>query len=148
MTIDAPSVILRQLLIDNSVGTDPTDESDWPIYVSHEPDGDGIEDDLITIYDTSATKDGRLMTGANIIHEGCMLRVRVRGYTAGWAKMRSIYNTLENVLRNTVVIGAVTYNMQNVNIMSSILPLGIPEDDTKRRDLFTLNILITINEIE
>ena len=153
-TTHPPAMLLKQLLINNSLGVDGEKikksdiDSDWPIYVSHEPDGKEIKDDIITIYDTAGAKDGRLMEGPIVQHPGNQVRVRSRSYTEGWARARLIFNLFETVVRTPVIVESIAYNIQNISLSSSILPLGIPKDDTKRRDLFTLNALLTINEEE
>ena len=150
-TTAPPSEILRQLLIIKGLGVLPStrEKTDpWPVYISHEPDGDEEDTNLITIYDVSGVKDGRLMTGSLVQHPGCQIRIRSRPFLVGWSRAKAIFELFESVLREELVIDTITYSIQNISITSPILPLGIMEDDTKKRDIFTLNVLLTINEEE
>lgn len=156
-SLHPPSMILKQLLISNNVGVDVDancdlalneEAKDWLIYISHKPDADNVPDNIIVIYDTEGTKDGRLMAGTSILHPGCQIVIRSDTYTGGWAKIREVLNLFETVLRTPVTVDTTTYELQNISITSPILPLGIAEGDTKRRDLFSLNTLLTINENE
>jgi len=156
-TAHAPSSIIKQLLLDNALGVEPSavgvtgtltvsECNAWPIYISHTPDGNDIEDNALTIFDTASVKDGRLMTGSNILHQGVQVLVRANNYTLGWQRSKLLFDLFESVLRNQVLLDACIYTIQSINITSPILPIGIAEDDTKRRDLFSINILLTINE--
>lgn len=97
----SPSDILRYLLIDLSVGTLPTDNQNWPIYVANEPNK---PDNCITIYDTIGTDDGRSMIDGDIWkHDGIQVRVRSVDYRTGWDKITIVQETLAKQIRNTSI---------------------------------------------
>lgn len=146
-TTDSPALIIEQLLLDNSLGVATTEkDTPWQIYIGQMPDGKETPNDIIALYDESGVKDGRLMSGPLVQHPGVQVILRTTDYKTGWAQMKLIFELFESVLRTQVVIDTITYNIQNISITSPILPLGVPDDDTKRRDLFSLNVLLTINE--
>ena len=76
MNITSPAAILSQYLIDAGVFTDPSIASAWPLYISHLPDDDNVEDNAAAIYDSPGIKDGRLMAGRTIEHRGVQLILR------------------------------------------------------------------------
>lgn len=144
----APSLIIEALLISNNLGSDasvnPLEE--WPIYISHEPDDTKAQDEVITIYDTQGSSDGRSMqTGDRFQHEGLQIRVRSKKYNNAYARIKLISDFFDQLLREPIIVDSVNYLIQNISIASPILALGT-EKGTKRRQLFTLNIAVTINE--
>ena len=149
----SPAIIIRSLLIANNLGSDKDADSveAWPIHIQHEPDGDEEQDNMITLYDLGGTDDGRAMrTGERFDHETLQVRVRAKDFLIGRARMKLIADLFDGILREpvTVVVNETTsedYAIQNISRSSPILPLG-QEKGTKRRQLFTLNVAVTINE--
>lgn len=143
----SPAYIIARYLIGQTLLSDPTVSGAWPVYVGVLPDGDKTVDDIAMSMDTAGLKDGRLMnTGKNIIHEGVQLMVRAEAYNTGYEKTRALATALEGVDGNQITIGTSTYQIDNVSQTSSVMVLG-QEEGTKRRELFSVNFLITLKEV-
>ena len=142
----APAIIIRQLLLDNDLASieNKDDPKPFPIKVSHEPDQ---PDDIITVYDQPGSDDGRFMqTGERVQHEGVQVRVRSKVYLTGYARLKSIADFFDTILREEIIVDSINYLIQNISRTAPILPLGVEKRGTQQRELFTLNILVTINE--
>jgi hypothetical protein len=141
------SHILRQLLIDATIleVTEGSPVKDWACYLGFLPDGAPAPDNAACSYDTPGLLDGRLMkTGENIIHHGVQIKVRSKTYISGWRKIYDVAQKFETVKHATVVLEGTSYNVQAVSQVGSILSLGVDEG-TKRRDLFTLNVAVSLS---
>ena len=87
----SPAQIIQQLFVDLGIGTLPETDSDWPISATQEIDGDTAPDDVITIYDTAARRDGRIMDdGVVVEHYGIQAKVRSRTFDDNHAKMNEM----------------------------------------------------------
>lgn len=142
----SPAYILSQYLINNSLLTNPGDSGDWKVYVGVLPDGNEVEDDAAASIDTTPVKDGRLMAGANIYYYGTQLLVRSSAYNTGYAKADALADALEGVDDEEITIGSDTYQINNVSALNGVVSLGL-EEGTKRRELFSVNFLVTMKEI-
>jgi hypothetical protein len=146
----APEYILSQYFIDEGILTEPGQSGIWEVFVGLLPDDEvanGIPDDIVAIIGASDNKDGRIMkTGESIIHEGIQLMVRAVNYNTGWAKAKSLRTAMDGIKRDTVTISGSDYRIDSVTIASGPVAIG-QEDSTKRRELFSLNVLVTLKEI-
>lgn len=141
------SEVLRQLLLDKALVevTEGTPVKDWAAYLSFLPDGAPAPDNAVAIYDTPGLTDGRIMkTGENIIHHGVQVKFRAKTYILGWRKANDVAQEFEKVLRRTVTVETSTYKVQAISQVGTILSLGVDEG-TKRRDLFTLNVIVSLS---
>jgi len=143
----SPASIMAAYIIEKlSKMTDPSDKDDWPLYISHLPDGSNVKTDAGAIYDTTGVNDMRSMDGGVPQHPGIQLRIRARNYETGYTKIEDIANALDEVASNTIEIGLLEYEIQNVSRTSPIVSLGI-EPGTRRRFSFTMNFLLTMREL-
>lgn len=139
--------ILTAYIINNlSLMTDPSDGNDWPLYISSMPDGDNVKTSCGAIYDTAGVLDGKLSSGEVVLHPGIHLRIRSNDYEEGYAKIEEVALALDNVNKDTIVLGGDTYLLQNISRTTSIVPLG-PEKGYKRRFLFTVNFLVSLRKV-
>ncbi len=143
---DPPATIIRQYLIDESVGVDPTTSSDdWPVYVSVLPDDDNVKDKAIAVIDTTPRKDGRaLRTGEVFEHFGIQILVRADTYPNGWTKLGAIMDKLDVASNVSVSYNSSTYKLWAVS-RTSFFSLGM-ETDKRRREIFSVNSLVAIAE--
>ena len=141
----SPAYILAQYLIGEGLLSDPTESGDWPGFVGHLPDGSDVDDSAVGAMDTSPVKDGRIMGSAPLFHFGVQLLLRSRAYNAGYAKAAALGVSLSAVDDETVVVGDDTYTVVNVTQTTGVVVLG-QEPGTKRRELFSVNFLATIQE--
>ena len=143
----SPAYILAKYFIDEGLLSDPTGGSAWPVFVGTLPDGDEVADNAAACIDTTPVKDGRLMVGGNIFHFGCQVLLRSVEYNAGYSKIDALRNAIEAVDGDTVTIAGTTYQMDNITIATGIVVIGQEEKSSKRREMFSLNSLITLKEI-
>ncbi len=145
--IDSAATIVSELLFTASLFDRYTDDPlVWPLYIGYLPDKKEIPDEAAAIYDTEGAKDGRLMTGKNILHYGIQILARSLVRRDGYAKLAAVEAYLEGLSRVSVLVGGSggrEYLVVNVSQQSPILDLGHEEGD-KRRSLYTLNALCTI----
>jgi len=139
----SPSAILRQLLVDLSLGTDPADEGIWPVYQGREPD---TPDKTITTYDTEGVQDGRTMVGGRVYeHHGSQIRVRAANEPTAFEKAREIAVDLdEGEYYVAVTISTSTYLVQSISRVSG--PLSIGKEPNSQRNLITINVKMAIRQ--
>ena len=140
------SIIAYYIIEELSKMTDPSDKDDWPLYISHLPDGSNVKTDAGAIYDTTGINDMRSMDGGVPQHPGIQIRIRSRSYETGYAKIEDIANALDEVVNASIEIGVLEYEIQNVSRTSPIVSLGV-EPGTRRRFSFTINFLLTVREL-
>jgi len=88
---NTPSQIIRQLMIDLSLGADGG--TTWPVFVGQQPDA---PDDSIVVFDTAPKLDGRLMVSGEVVETyGIQIRVRARDQQTGQVKASLIADTLD-----------------------------------------------------
>lgn len=141
----SPAYIMAQYLIGQGLAKDPGDSGDWPIYVANLPDGENVVSDAVACMDTAPVKDGRVMEGEAIFHYGVQLLVRTSDYTTGYAKGEALIENLETINNFQVDIGGDAYIIQNVSPTTGVVAIG--QDDRSRREMFSLNFLVTIEEV-
>ena len=140
----AASIMAYYIINELAKMTDPSDADDWPFYISHLPDGANIETNAGAIYDTVGTQDMRSMNGNVPEHPGIQIRIRSNNHNTAYVKIEDIANALDEVANDSVEIGDLEYEIQNVNRTSPIISLGVDEN---RRFHFTINYIITIREL-
>jgi hypothetical protein len=144
---DSPASVLATYLTGQALMIVPGAVGDWPLYISSLPDGDNVDDNAGAIYDTAPIKDGRYMGDGEVVnHYGIQLKIRSRTFEEGWDKMNTIAVNLDQVDRQEVTKNSVDYLIQNISRASGVTSLGIETVGTKRRNLFVLNLLMTMEE--
>lgn len=141
----SPSDIVRNVLIDLGLGSDPAANQVWPIFASGEPDK---PDSCITVYDTAGIDLGRIQfDGEREESYGIQVRVRSAAHTAGHKKTNEIAIALDkDLLDMNISLGASDYNVWCANRSSTVLVLGRESPNTNRR-LFTVNVIVVIDQI-
>lgn len=137
-----PSLILREYLIkpDLGIGTDPDDDSAWPIYAPKEPDG---ADNLILVTDTAGVSKGRTSPDAERDEVyGIFVRLRSADHTGG-SRAWTLAMALDNIDNEVVVLDGTSYIIRSVQRTSPVIPLGenVPNS---RRYVFTVNALASV----
>ncbi len=137
----SPAEIVRQLLIDEGVGSDG---GTWPVYSTNEP---ATPDNCITVYDTAGTSSGRAMIDGELLgYFGFQVRIRAKTHTIGWLKAYAVQFALVGVYQKTVHIGSDTYFVHCIARIKDIMVLG--KEPTGKRSLFTVNALVPINQTQ
>lgn len=144
----SPADVVRHLLIDMGHGTLPSDDGNWPIYASREPD---TPDRCITLYNTAGTYDGRIQfTGEAAFHYGFQVRVRHERPEDGYNKAKAIAVALsEDVSQESVDIeditgtGTCNYTVVSVTQKTDVIDLGkdVPEG---KRNIFVVNATVAL----
>ena len=145
-----PSEILQALLIQQGIFGDPGASSlNWPLFDGFLPDLTTaqipVPDSAAAVYDTTGAKDGRLMKGKNIFHPAVMFRIRAQEYDDARDKAQQVAAFLEGVFNVAVVVGPQTFVIQNCSQQQPPISNGT-EPSTKRRQIFSINYLMTIWE--
>ena len=137
----SPADITCRFLVAEGVGTLPTANGAWPIYIADEPD---LPDNCITVYDLQGQNNGRNMPGRTTFrHQGIQVRVRSTVHTVGWDKAEEIREALHNAYDEILTISADSYIIHCYSKLSDVLALG-KESPTSKRRLFTVNALISV----
>lgn len=140
-----PCRIVRQLLLDLGLVTEPILYADWPVFVTEEPQG---PDNVVTLYDTPGIMQGRFQVDGEVQEEyGIQIRVRSQDYETGYTKAKTLANALdEDVLRESVTVDNTEYLVHAASRTSGgILALGRDEANAHRR-LFTINYLFAVTQ--
>src|SRR3990167_9195681 len=97
----SPADVIRWLLIDLNVGTDPDLESTWPISCDGEADN---PDNHITVYNTSGIVEREVQFNGEVQeHYGLQFRVRGNKSTVAWAKMNELALAIDQQINNNVI---------------------------------------------
>ena len=142
---DMPCLIIARYLIAEGYMSLPSLGKDWPIYVTHMPDGKNIADNIGAVYDTTPLSEGKLMNSDFIQHFGIQLKIRSKNFDDGWDKINEISVAMNNVHNAIQIVNGTDYLIQNMSRSSGPIFMGI-EEGTKRRNMFSENWLATINE--
>lgn len=144
LLLHQPSFIVRRVLIDLGFGTNPSANLAWPMFDNSEPDS---PDNVITIYDTSGKKSGRVMfSGETDLHHGIQIRVRGADAIVGYTKAMAIANGVDvTVYREVITIDSTEYIVQEISRTSDVLVLG-KETPKSKRSLFTINAVVSLRQ--
>ena len=141
----SPADIIRQLLIDLSLGTAPADSGSWPIYVSAVPD---TPDSIVTVTDTTGKDDGRLMNGGERQeHHGFQIAIRAVTHAAGFTKARAIAVSIDEDVDNAdVTVSSSSYVVYAISRISGVIVAG-KNPPTSKRNLFTINAVVALRQV-
>lgn len=165
MLLDSPAEILAAYFTRQNVGyepgltstttSDPSENANWPIYISYLGDDDTLPDFAIVVYDYKGFIEGRLLTtGETIEHYGIQIRMRSLEYSDGYSKALQIANLLDAINRPSVQLGSNTYRIDAAS-RSSIIPLGtdpeanrmIRTSGDRRRHYFSINVHLSLTKM-
>jgi hypothetical protein len=146
MITNAPSVIIKEYLVAQGFATEPSDETDWPIFRTRLPDGNNVPHNAMAVYDTDGVKDGRLMVdGEPILRHGIIVLVRSPDFDTGWTKAGDIADLFDRVFNELFEMDDAAYTLCNCSRTTGVIPVG-QEEGTKRRYIFSINMLLTVRE--
>ena len=134
----SPAEILRQLLIDQGLGTS---SSAWPVFVNNMPE---TPDNCISINDTESVESRRNpVTGDTAVVHGVQVMVRGGTFPLARAKVLAIHEALDrDVLRTAVAVAGTGYVVQAVSRIGAGIPLGT--DGASKRHLWSINARMTV----
>jgi len=142
----SPAYIISRYLIGEEILTDPSDSGSWPVYIGLLPDDNDIPHNAVACIDTAGLRDRRNMDGENLFHHGVQIMLRAEVYNTGYQKAQAIATELEGVDHVNEVISSDTFQLICIDQTTDIVVLG-QEEGTKRRELFSINFLVTLKEI-
>jgi hypothetical protein len=138
-----PSKVLKQYMLQEGLFVAPY-AGDWPMWNSHLPEE---VDDAAVVYDNPPQLDGRLMGDGEVLqHMGVNILLRNVDYSVGWLKLAAVMVVLSQVVNESVVVESTTYLLKSVTNVSGVIALG-QEKGTKRRNLFEMNLLLSLDEV-
>lgn len=142
-----PAVVMREYIVTVLAEMSMPSLSDiWPLYVSHLPDGENVDDQAGAVYDTSAAKDGRLMEGPVVLHEGVELVVRSPSYSQGWSKIKDITDALDLVNNVSITVNTVDYLIEAFSGNGPVA-MGKETETAKRREKFSASFFMTFKKV-
>lgn len=139
----SPADVVRWLLINLGVGTDPDDEGSWPIFCDGEGD---TPDNAITVYNTSGIVHGEVHYNGEVQeHYGLQFRLRATKSTVAWPKINELMLTIDQVINNDVVtIDGTSYYVECIPRTGTVLALGKADG---KRYVYTLNSTVSLRKI-
>jgi len=139
----SPADVVRHLLIALSQGTLPSDSGSWPVYCGRIP---STPDSAIVVLDTEGVKTGRTMPdGEQQGMHGVQIHLRSTNHAAVFTKARTVAVQLDTqVNRDTVTISSSTYLVQSVSRVGD--PIAVGKDVDTKRDIFTINALVSVRQ--
>lgn len=143
----SPADVVRQVLIDLGLGSDPDADppADWPVFAAGEP---ASPDEVVTVYNTSGRDGGRTAPdGERQEHHGLQVRVRSRSPARGAAKANALAVGLDQQVWNrAVAVDAARYVVRAVTRTGGLLDLG-EDDPNSKRFLITFNALVALRQL-
>ena len=139
-----PEFVVRTLLIDLGMATEPADDDDWPVFVSNEPDQ---PDSCIIVVENGSVLRGRHHFDGEV-QEGYGVQIKVRSidYSARQT-IGAIVEALDQQVRNTLVeVSSADYRVYSMHRTGSVLHPGKGPGNSNR-DLFTVNYVATIDQL-
>lgn len=137
-----PTMIIRQLLIDQVAASLPSMNLPWPCYVSLLPED---PPEAIALYDMIGGLERKsLVDGEHPEHFGVQVQTRAMQYLDCWRKDRRIAFLFDEYVKMTpVVVQGTTYVLQNVQrITNSVASYEVKE---RRAAIFAFNCRITLH---
>jgi hypothetical protein len=140
----SPADVVRWLLINLGLGTDPAADGLWPIHATNEPDW---PDNMLTLYDTDPSIDGRIQqTGEITEHRGVQVQVRGVDHPTAWAKVEAVRATMdETVNKHLVIVESSAYIVYAITRRSG--PLALGRESATNRFLFTINVAVALRQL-
>ena len=140
----SPAEIMAKHLIDVGLGVaDP--DAEGAVFFGHRPDK---PDACICVYDTAGTMDGRIQqTGEAIQHPGLLIQTRALKYVDAGRLARRIEAHVDTIHRQQISPdGYHQYLLHAVSRTSPAFSAGQERDKT-RRHLFSVNMIVTVEEL-
>ena len=139
----SPADIVRWLLIDLNVGTDPDSETDWPFFCDGEGD---TPDNVIGVNNTSGIVQGEVQYNGEVQeHYGLQFRLRATKSSVAWPKINELMLAIDQqVNNNTVTIDGTQYYVDCIARTGTVFALGKADG---KRYVYTLNATVSLRQI-
>ena len=138
----SPADIIRNILINEGVGTDPSDSGSWPIFASSKPDE---PENLIASIDSRGDDQGYTMNDGEVQEkEGVTIWVRGTDHQTAYNKAKSIADTLDGLYQYIVTISGTSYLVHCVARQDN--PLTPKKELNSERNVFEFGNLVTVRQ--
>ena len=147
---DTPANILAQYIVQiTELMVAPSAEAVWPLYVHRLPDGNAVPSNAGAVIDTTPVKDGRIMGGNTVQHYGVQLLFRSKDveYNEGWVLANKVVVALDGIDNAIITRNGTDYDIISVSRTAALTFIGV-EPGTKKRNMFSANVLMTVKQIE
>lgn len=143
----SPAQIIQRLLVAEAVATLPTNNGSWPVYAYNEPEsGNGVPENIIVVYDTSAQLDGsNMIDGQHTQHPGVQIRIRSTSEPVGHSKASQLLTVLSGVNREAIAISPNVYMVHAFALTSGIIDNGRDKPNSSRRS-YTFNGTVSVTQ--
>jgi hypothetical protein len=141
--MDTAPEVIQALLVEASIGVDPSEEGPWPIFVNQLLDK---PDKCIVLTDNPFPTNGRIhRTGETISVFGYQVRIRAGKSGTADAKNKAfeISQFFDSVRRQEIIVDSTVYTVQGIH--QETLPVFIGQDANDRPN-FTINGRTTFKE--
>jgi hypothetical protein len=148
--VHSAAQLLRFLLIEDDWGNVPgTKDIEWACFLRNLPDDPKfVHANALAVYDTQGVQLARMMMGDSVDRFGVALKIRSKTYSEGWALAQQIMGWADHIKKIPMTVGDCHYVVHNLSRTSSIIPIGPNPGDTTRRENFTVNFLMTVEQID
>lgn len=139
----SPADVLTSILIELGIGTEKSENTDWPIVPNYEPNA---PDNVITIYDTEGRlRARRQIDGQQMTQHGIQVRVRGNQPTTLYVKANDITTALDSSINTyTVTLDSSTYCVQSIGRIGDIVHVG--KDEESKNTIVTINALMLVKQ--
>lgn len=139
----SPADIVRWLLIDLNVGTDPNLQDNWPFFCDGEGD---TPDNAITAFNTSGIVQGEIQFNGEVQeHYGLQFRLRATKPTVAWPKINEVMRAIDQQVNNNVItVEGTQYYVECIARTGTVFALGKVDG---KRYVYTLNATVSLRQI-
>lgn len=149
----SPAMILAEILISNEKCDRPpatltlSPSNNLPfVFVGKEPDGPGIPDRVVSVFNTTGLEFGRDAFGELAEYEGVQLRVRHSTGEQAFVLMKDLSIHLDQLYMKTLTIGSSSYRVQSVRRSGGFALFG-KEPSATLRNVMTMNAVMTVRKL-
>lgn len=142
-----PSEAIVQLLVQNDLANLPAVAGDWPITSGSMPSGKSTSDKYIQVRRVGATLEGKIqLTGETVEKPRLQLMFRDVLHAGAEEKGLEVQRFLSAVRREEVTYGAETLLVDAVTILTGLT--FVKQEEQNQRQLYSLNIQVTLSEVD
>ncbi len=139
--------VVRDYLVQIGLGTLPSLEATWPIFVGKSQDK---PDNMVLLSNTMGMMNGRdLRSGKTHEHFGLSMLVRSTEETIGYKRADLLCKVFDAIFRQVVTVDSVRYMIQSISRRTQIVPLGSAREEkelAEKRILHSANLLVAVTD--
>lgn len=136
----SPSRVILEYLADEGL-VSKTQTVDWAATVNFLPQE--TPDNRVVIFDSFARTDGGFVrTGQSTMFPGIQIRVRGKTDEVTYSKIKEIFDALDVVSQETVIIGASSYLLKSFDTKNPPIFLQSEEKNLRKHWIFNGNVTL------